>query len=136
VRSEWLPYLSLYRALACYQGEAYECTIHSAEQALAINPDMVDGYYLRALASAATDDPQTAVDDLTHVIDSGSEIMAEYYRRRARAYKDLDKIDAACADLRSALDARRWGLSAEQRKAAEEHWDTWECSSTPGQGKE
>ncbi|MGD9028633.1 MAG: CHAT domain-containing protein [Anaerolineae bacterium] len=136
VRNEWLPYWPLWRALACYQRNAYDCTVQSANRALAINSDMADGYNLRAAALMREGEYRAAVDDLSHLIDSRSAIVAEYYLRRARAYKALADVDAACADLRAALALRRWGLSAGERGQAETAWEAWECSGTSNQGKE
>jgi hypothetical protein len=133
VRGEWLPYLPLFRALVCYKAEDRDCTVRSAEQALAINPDMVDGYYLRAAALADEGDHQTAVGDLTYLIDSGSDIIAEYYVRRARSYQALEEMDLACTDLRAALDARRWGLSAAGTERAQKEWESWGCGDILGQ---
>ena len=129
VRNEWIPYLPIFQATSAFNRADYEETIHHSSQAVTMNPNLADGYYVRAAAYSELERYELAVRDLSHLIDSGSAINADYYLFRARAYRALDSAEAACADLHAALNAERWGLSKQWHERAMADWQEWNCDA-------
>jgi tetratricopeptide (TPR) repeat protein len=131
VRNEWIPYLPIFQATSAFNRADYEGTIRHSSQAVTMNPNLADGYYARAAAYSELGRYELAVRDLSHLIDSGSAINADYYLFRARAYRALDSAEAACADLHAALNAERWGLSKQWHERAMADWQEWNCDAIP-----
>jgi tetratricopeptide (TPR) repeat protein len=106
----------------------YQGTIDRCTYALEVSDgSLADVYYFRALAYDEIGEHQLAVDDLSHLINSPGPTMTKYRWFRAKAYQGLSNLEDACADVRSALDARRWGLSRTYRQEAEQAWKDWKC---------
>jgi tetratricopeptide (TPR) repeat protein len=129
VQREWIPYFYIFRAVTHFSRGAYQSTIVDSTQALAMNADLADGYYFRARAYSKLGEHERAVNDLSHLIESRSITVASYLLFRAQAYKALDNPKAACADLRSVLGARRWRLSEQRQKEAQDARLEWNCDS-------
>jgi tetratricopeptide (TPR) repeat protein len=129
VRQALVPYFYIYRAITYLHRGAYQGTIVNSSQALTMNADLADGYFFRALAYSETGEHQLAVDDLTHLIDARGATVTHYLLFRARAYQALNRPQAACADLKSALSARRWRLSEGEQEKAQDAWREWGCDS-------
>lgn len=126
---EWIPcYAYILRAITHFYHDDYLATVAEDTKALAMNADLADGYFYRARACIKLGKHELAVEDLSRLIDSGNAIAADYLFR-AEAYQALGNLSDACADLRSALDARRWSLSDKVRAQAEATWQQWNCDS-------
>ncbi len=89
--------------------------------------NLADVYLFRALAYSEIGQYQRAVDDLSRLINLPGPALAYYRWFRAKAYQGLGDLEGACADVGSALDARRWGLSRTHRQEAEQAWKDWKC---------
>lgn len=126
---EWIPYFYIFRAITYFHRGAYQSTIADSTQALAMNADLADGYFFRAMAYGEIGEHQLAVDDFSHLIDSRGVTVSRYLMFRARAYKALDNPEAACSDLKLALGARRWRLSEKDQNEAEDARWEWSCDS-------
>jgi tetratricopeptide (TPR) repeat protein len=125
---EWYPELFYnFQAITYFYHGDYAASAERFGRLLAINPDLVNGYAYRSRAYIELGDFAAALPDLDRIIGSGQGIAADYMFR-AVAYHGLGDRDAGCADLRTALDARRWPLGPEERaRVTADYWRGWGC---------
>jgi tetratricopeptide (TPR) repeat protein len=89
----------------------YNQAILSFDRAVALKPDMVDGYMMRGKAYVGESKPEEALPDFTKAIElrpSNPEAWVE----RASAYLELNKFQQAIADATHALDVNPVQASA------------------------
>jgi tetratricopeptide (TPR) repeat protein len=133
---EWIPYLWIYPGIASYEQGAstpataeadYARAIAYCSRGLAINPDLADGYYFRALARRRRGEHQKAIDDLTHLIEARGQKLPHYRYARALSLDVVGERQAACDDIETALATRSWAMSPGTQAQAMKQCQEWKC---------
>jgi tetratricopeptide (TPR) repeat protein len=139
---EWIPYVWIYPGIAYYEHapsmpalerELYRQAIAYCTRGLEINADLADGYYFRALAHRKLGEDQKTVRDLTYLIEGRGTKLPHYWYARALSLADLGDTQAACDDLKTALNARQWAMSQDTRSQARQAWQNWQCEKIVGE---